>query len=207
MIQSLISLTLSNALGALALAMATVVVTRFVRTPALAHALWILVLVKLVSPAAIELPVRLPGDRPLLALRAPEETAAKIIARHSSRLGETRPPGWAGLSETGGSESRRESDTLSSAEIANDRGGDSLFDVENSQSVVSQPEELPRARHDDSETAEPNGVVFYRQVQRAARQIVRRSARTVFCLPRGAGNGTRRTEKKIKSTTVTPLTA
>ena len=148
---------------ALVLAVATIVVTRFVRTPAFAHALWILVLVKLVSPAVVELPVRLLGDRPLLALRAPG--APPKVDSAFLRVSENAFTQWAGLSETGGSGSQRDSATLSSAEIANDRGGDSLFDVENSQSVVSQPEKLPRARHDDSETAEPNRVVFYRQLQ------------------------------------------
>jgi hypothetical protein len=135
MIQALISLTLSNALGALALAVATVVVTRFVRAPALAHALWILVLVKLVSPAMVELPVRLPGDRPLLALRAPEETADSPLRIFD----------------------RRDSATLlPSAEIANDHRGTSFFSGENAQSVSASNVQLFRPEPVDLENAEPN---------------------------------------------------
>ena len=61
MINSLLSTTLSNAVTALALALAAMVVTRFVRRPAIAQSLWILVLVKLISPAVVELPLRLAG--------------------------------------------------------------------------------------------------------------------------------------------------
>ncbi len=109
MIHSLLSLTFSNALGALALGgWRRIVVTRFVRTPALAHALWILVLLKLISPALVELPVRLPADRPCCSrcgLRVRRRTAK--CRGGMLRVSERRGHGWAGLSETGDSPRRR----------------------------------------------------------------------------------------------------
>jgi beta-lactamase regulating signal transducer with metallopeptidase domain len=110
MINSLLSTTLSNAVTALALALAAMVVTRFVRRPAIAQALWILVLVKLISPAVVELPLRLAG-RPLFTLPASKENAAATTDFGTSRLQEPQPPGWTGRSETGESKSRRDSST------------------------------------------------------------------------------------------------
>jgi beta-lactamase regulating signal transducer with metallopeptidase domain len=110
MIETLLSTTLSNAVTALALAVVAMVVTCFVRRPAVAHALWILVLVKLISPAAVELPLRLAG-RPLFALQASKENTLETTDDGTSRLGEPRPPGWAGLFETSRFESQRDSST------------------------------------------------------------------------------------------------
>jgi beta-lactamase regulating signal transducer with metallopeptidase domain len=110
MIETLLSTTLSNSVTALVLALVAMVVTRFVRRPAIAQALWVLVLVKLISPAVVELPLRLAG-RPLFALRSMQETPAASTADGAPRLGDPRPPGWAGLSEAGGFESRRDSST------------------------------------------------------------------------------------------------
>lgn len=61
-------LVVSNAIGATALALVVAVVTRYWRNPHLGHALWLLVLVKLVAPPLLRLPVIIP----LVAPRAIE---------------------------------------------------------------------------------------------------------------------------------------
>ena len=54
-LHTLLSVSLSNAIATTCLALAVIVVTRLYRSPALRHALWLLVLVKFVSPAFVKL--------------------------------------------------------------------------------------------------------------------------------------------------------
>src|SRR5213079_16392 len=57
---------LSNVVWASVLAVAAILVVRFVRRPALAHSLWIIVLLKLIVPGCFALPRLSPGEaRPL----------------------------------------------------------------------------------------------------------------------------------------------
>ena len=51
---SFLAIVASNAVVATLLALITVIVTRLWRSPQLAHGLWLLVLVKLVTPPLIE---------------------------------------------------------------------------------------------------------------------------------------------------------
>src|SRR4051812_38404526 len=63
---------LSNALMAAVLALPAAAVARLGRRPALAHALWLLVLLKLLTPPLIPIPVFWPGGEP----EAGEQVAA-----------------------------------------------------------------------------------------------------------------------------------
>jgi beta-lactamase regulating signal transducer with metallopeptidase domain len=56
-----LELGLRNAAMATALAVIVAIVTRIVRRPALAHALWLLVLLRLVMPPIWNVPIRIPG--------------------------------------------------------------------------------------------------------------------------------------------------
>ena len=55
---------LSNALMAAVLALPAAAVARLGRRPALAHALWLLVLLKLITPPLIPIPILWPGGEP-----------------------------------------------------------------------------------------------------------------------------------------------
>jgi beta-lactamase regulating signal transducer with metallopeptidase domain len=61
---------LSNALMAAALALPAAAVTRFGRRPALAHALWLLVLLKLLTPPLIPIPILWPDGEAEAGVRA-----------------------------------------------------------------------------------------------------------------------------------------
>jgi beta-lactamase regulating signal transducer with metallopeptidase domain len=63
---SLLHIALSNAVLATALALVAVVVGRFCRRPALTHGLWLLVLLKLVTPPLLKVPVGWPASSPVL---------------------------------------------------------------------------------------------------------------------------------------------
>jgi Zn-dependent protease with chaperone function len=56
MLESFLAAVADNAVGATVLAVAVFVVTRFWRNPAAQHVLWLLVLVKLITPCVIPLP-------------------------------------------------------------------------------------------------------------------------------------------------------
>ncbi|HTU24032.1 MAG TPA: hypothetical protein VMF30_01465, partial [Pirellulales bacterium] len=53
-----------NVIGAAVLALAVFGITRFWKNPAVRHALWLLVLVKLVAPPLVALPLPGPSARP-----------------------------------------------------------------------------------------------------------------------------------------------
>ena len=64
---------LSNALVATGLALAPLMLGRFVRSPALVHGLWLVVLLKLVTPPIVQVPLAIsPVPRPLTLPIAPE---------------------------------------------------------------------------------------------------------------------------------------
>ena len=71
----------SNAILASALALLVSALARFIRTPALRHALWVLVLIKLITPPLWKLPIEvhetLPSGRALNSWQAPAGTVAQ----------------------------------------------------------------------------------------------------------------------------------
>ncbi len=62
MVESLLNTALSNTAAALVLAIIAVAVGRLVRRPALAHGLWLLVLLKLLTPPLVVLPISWPVE-------------------------------------------------------------------------------------------------------------------------------------------------
>jgi bla regulator protein BlaR1 len=75
--ESLVHLLLTNALAATVLAIVAVVIGRACRRPALTHSLWVLVLVKLITPPLV--PLSLPGVDKFLPVRSGE--AVSIVGR------------------------------------------------------------------------------------------------------------------------------
>ena len=80
---SLLEVGVSNAAVATILALIAACVGRFARRPALAHTLWILVLLKLITPPFVHVPVRLPdigdlrlSDAAFVPVAAPSATLA-----------------------------------------------------------------------------------------------------------------------------------
>jgi beta-lactamase regulating signal transducer with metallopeptidase domain len=71
--QALLELGLNNALGAVVLALPAWAVSRRGRHPALAHALWVLVLIKLVTPPLVSVPI--PWPRSVVHETFSDETA------------------------------------------------------------------------------------------------------------------------------------
>src|SRR5262245_36602239 len=75
MAAAVLELLLSNLVWAAVLAVIALAAGRWGKRPALTHALWLLVLLKLVTPPVIDLPVRLlppaPEARETVALRSP----------------------------------------------------------------------------------------------------------------------------------------
>src|SRR5208283_4719543 len=62
--ESLVNALLSNALVATGLALAPLVVSRFGRSPALVHSLWLVVLLKLVTPPLVQVPLAISSTAP-----------------------------------------------------------------------------------------------------------------------------------------------
>ena len=81
---TLLDTTLGHAVGATVLAIVAAVVGRLCRRPALTHGLWLLVLLKLVTPPLFRVPVSWPGASPAPApLAAPfPPTAAVPVEEH-----------------------------------------------------------------------------------------------------------------------------
>src|SRR5262245_34464816 len=71
--QVLVQATLLNALLVVPLALLAAAVSRLVCRPALAHALWLLVLLKLLTPPLLTLPVTWPGDTAAAVAALPSE--------------------------------------------------------------------------------------------------------------------------------------
>ncbi len=78
----LLQIALSNAVVATGLAVAAALAGRLGRRPALAHGLWLLVLVKLLTPPLLEIPVAWPqsAPRPEVAAAAEEPPAPPVAA-------------------------------------------------------------------------------------------------------------------------------
>src|SRR5262245_18195314 len=79
----LVSMGLINAALATVLAVAAFAASRWSRRPALAHALWVVVLLKLLTPPLVEIPV---GWRIDLTAIAPAATLARRPAQHFDAL-------------------------------------------------------------------------------------------------------------------------
>src|SRR5208283_531182 len=62
--ESLVNALLSNALVATGLALAPLVLSRFGRSPALVHSLWLVVLLKLVTPPLVQVPLAISSTAP-----------------------------------------------------------------------------------------------------------------------------------------------
>ena len=61
--ESLVNALLSNALVATGLALAPLVLSRLGRSPALVHSLWLVVLLKLVTPPLVQVPLAISSYR------------------------------------------------------------------------------------------------------------------------------------------------
>ena len=88
---SLLEVGVSNAAIATVLALVAACVGRFARRPALAHTLWILVLLKLVTPPFVHVPVWLPdiGD-----LRISEAASVPVAAPSATVTPSATEGGW-----------------------------------------------------------------------------------------------------------------
>jgi len=84
---SIIDCLLSNAAMAAGIALLAVLVGRLAKKPQVTHALWVLVLVKLVTPPFVHIPVGYPGADPL------EAVAVADSARSHAGVSPARPPG------------------------------------------------------------------------------------------------------------------
>lgn len=62
--ESLVNALLSNALVATGLALAPLVLSRLGRSPALVHSLWLVVLLKLVTPPLVQVPLAISSTAP-----------------------------------------------------------------------------------------------------------------------------------------------
>ena len=95
---ALLEIALSNAVVASLLALGAIAVGRMGRRPALTHSLWLLVLLKLITPPVIPIPiVNLSTDRNRAAAAArraadPEQTRDRSLTLLSGRVGEMQPP-------------------------------------------------------------------------------------------------------------------
>ncbi|HYV34232.1 MAG TPA: M56 family metallopeptidase, partial [Gemmataceae bacterium] len=82
--ETLLQIGLSNALVATLLAVFVALVSRVCRRPAVVHTLWLLVLLKLVTPSPLVLPVSLPDQLSLLPATSLEIAADTEQARPAS---------------------------------------------------------------------------------------------------------------------------
>jgi bla regulator protein BlaR1 len=94
--------TMSNALIATALALGVAAVARWLRhRPAAAHAMWLIVLLKLVTPPLVKVPVKFPNQTCLGSALAPTDAGVLFSARVPMRPGTGDvPSGTAGESHT-----------------------------------------------------------------------------------------------------------
>jgi len=106
-VETLLQTALSNALVASALALVAVAAGRFCRRPALVHGLWLLVLLKLVTPPLVPVPINWPappepqaaapapaaepGDAPPSAEAAPEPATEAVEERRVFVLADPEP--------------------------------------------------------------------------------------------------------------------
>jgi WD40 repeat protein len=83
---SLLEIGLANAVCAAALAVLALAVGRWLRRPAVLHALWLLVLVKLITPPLFPLPLRVLPARQETAAAAPVTTVAATVTHPETDL-------------------------------------------------------------------------------------------------------------------------
>ena len=77
--ESLVNALLSNALVATGLALAPLVLSRFGRSPALVHSLWLVVLLKLVTPPLVQVPLVMSSTAPQVR---PSRDRARFFQAH-----------------------------------------------------------------------------------------------------------------------------
>ena len=82
--RTLVEIGLLNALSAGVLAVAALAARRWSRRPALVHALWLLVLLKLLTPPLLPVPVLAPEEEPAPAVVAP--APPRLVARTASAV-------------------------------------------------------------------------------------------------------------------------
>ena len=94
--ESLVNALLSNALVATGLASAPLVLSRFGRSPALVHSLWLVVLLKLVTPPLVQVPlvITLPTSQVRIATWDGGLLRPRINPAGVAGTAETRPQAW-----------------------------------------------------------------------------------------------------------------
>ena len=76
--ESLVNALLSNALVATGLALAPLVLSRFGRSPALVHSLWLVVLLKLVTPPLVQVPLAISSTAPQVRPPGAVDVASRL---------------------------------------------------------------------------------------------------------------------------------
>ena len=76
--ESLVNALLSNALVATGLALAPLVLSRFGRSPALVHSLWLVVLLKLVTPPLVQVPLAIASTAPQVRPPGAVDVASRL---------------------------------------------------------------------------------------------------------------------------------
>ena len=89
---TLVQIGLTNAALATILALIVVGLTRFIRSPALVHTLWLLVLVKLITPPLVELPVTFFDPRTAESPAVATQSDEPLGQTESALVGEGAPP-------------------------------------------------------------------------------------------------------------------
>jgi len=90
---ALLQIGLVNAIVATLLAIAVALIARNVRRPALVHALWIVVLVKLVTPPLFDVPIEVPFAVPSLTAQAKPAALTAPLTRVAAAKRSGRPAG------------------------------------------------------------------------------------------------------------------
>ena len=90
--ESLVNAMLSNALVATVLALAPLVLSRFGRSPALVHSLWLVVLLKLVTPPLVQVPLAISSTAPQVRPPGAVDVASRLTLRPADR--QECPPTW-----------------------------------------------------------------------------------------------------------------
>ncbi len=91
--ESLVNALLSNALVATGLALAPLVLSRFGRSPALVHSLWLVVLLKLVTPPLVQVPLAISSTAPQVRPPGAVDVASGSPWRRG-QIGKNCPPTW-----------------------------------------------------------------------------------------------------------------
>ena len=92
--ESLVNALLSNALVATGLALAPLVLSRFGRSPALVHSLWLVVLLKLVTPPLVQVPLAISSYRAPSTSTRGRRRCFQAHPGGAARIGKNCPPTW-----------------------------------------------------------------------------------------------------------------